>query len=105
MGQTNRFLSSVTPPPFRCHYRRRAAIGSTCVARRAGTYDAASATSANVTDAAAKVAGSYGETPDNRLDVRRVNVEASRSPMAVPAAIHARQMAADTFHKALCYHK
>ena len=41
-------------------------MGSTLVARRAGTNAASAATTANADDTAMKVAGSSGVTPNNR---------------------------------------
>src|ERR1019366_5147196 len=50
---------------------RKAAIGSSRAARRAGTYAATAVAAARISTAPANCTGSLGRTPNNRLVTRR----------------------------------
>ena len=64
-----------------------ASIGSRLAARRAGRYDAATATNANNATIAANVTGSVGLTPTSRLVISRVIASAATSPTTIPAML------------------
>ena len=70
----------------RRHSRRNATIGSTRVARVAGTQQASVTISENRTAAEPYVAGSRGVTPYNMLSRRRARNAAPPSPTSRPAA-------------------
>src|SRR6185503_14250410 len=63
---------------------RSASIGSTFVARRAGTKLAARATPVSNTETATKVSGSVALTPNNNVDITRVTAIAPATPTATP---------------------
>ena len=59
---------------------RKATIGSTREARRAGRYVASSATAARTPETTAYVIGSSGPTPNRNADITRVNANATPIP-------------------------
>src|SRR5439155_24578768 len=67
------------------HSVRRATIGSTCAARRAGSQHASRATPANTAATPAKVSGSVAVTPNRRLVITRVSISAPATPASTPA--------------------
>src|SRR2546425_2451113 len=67
------------------HSYRSATIGSTRVARHAGTQHAISATSANAAAAAASDTGSYGRTENSKLLSTHVRPSDATSPTPSPA--------------------
>src|SRR5207244_12794300 len=71
------------------HSYRKASIGSTRVARRAGIYLAASATAASNIGAAANVSGSSGAVPKSSFAINRTSKTDPASPKHVPAPINA----------------
>gem|GEM_PF-4253227 len=62
------------------HPHLRAIIGSSLVARRAGTKLAARATPASITGIAMKVSGSVGLTLYSKLETNLVNASADATP-------------------------
>src|SRR6185436_7434976 len=64
---------------------RKAAIGSTLRARRAGQNAASAATASIRQGPAASVNGSVGPTPNNLEENARVTATAAGSPTAIPA--------------------
>ena len=69
------------------HSRRNATIGSTFVARRAGTYDANVATRPKSSDTATNVLGSSGVMPKSMPWRYREPAAAPTSPSATPVAV------------------
>src|SRR5438876_1113001 len=67
------------------HSYLRATIGSTCAARRAGSQQASRATPANTAATPAKVSGSVALTPNSRLVITRVSINAPATPASTPA--------------------
>src|SRR5947209_7951715 len=67
-----------------------ASIGSTRVARRAGTNEANSATAGKNTATARKVSGSTVLTPNNKFARKRVNMNAPIKPNPRPANVRPR---------------
>src|SRR4051794_30263033 len=65
---------------------RRAKIGSTRVARKAGITVARKAVEARITVTEPKVAISLARIPKSRLDIHCVRAAAPASPAAIPAA-------------------
>ena len=63
---------------------RNAVLGSRRMARRAGIYEASSATRERSTATPANVIGSVALTPKRRLDKRRVMTKDAAMPMATP---------------------
>src|SRR5205085_1157622 len=64
----NRALDSLdSPASLDCYSYLKATIGSTFVARRAGTKQAARATPARISEISVKVSGSVALMPNNRL--------------------------------------
>src|SRR5262249_50265947 len=69
------------PPPYAL---RSATIGSTVVARRAGTRHATAATRPSISATARNVGGSVGETSYRRLAQSRETASATATPIARP---------------------
>src|SRR5262245_122509 len=65
---------------------RKAIIGSTFAARRAGTKQASSATIVNNNATTMNVTGSVALTPNSKVFINRVRANAEVSPIATPAA-------------------
>ena len=65
---------------------RSAMTGSTCMARRAGIQQAASATTSSAPGTTTNVSGSRALTPNSRPESTRVSASAPKTPMARPAA-------------------
>src|ERR1700679_2846960 len=61
-----------------------ATIGSTRIARRAGTQHAASVTTRTRIETPANVSGSVALTSNNRLDMNRVSASDAATPIAMP---------------------
>src|SRR6266404_7071711 len=70
----------------RCYSYRSATIGSTFIARRAGTKLAARATPVSTTAIRANVMGSVALTSKSRLDIRRVRNNDATRPIVTPAS-------------------
>src|SRR5262245_44215871 len=66
------------------HSARKAMIGSTFVARRAGIQQANSATLKSSSAITTNVKGSVGRTPNNKLSIQRVSANAASKPIAAP---------------------
>src|SRR5262249_27136788 len=77
---TKRFFASLS----RTHSHLNAIIGSTFVARRAGSQQASSATPASNVATMTKVTGSVTLTPNTKLLTNRVNAKAASKPRAMP---------------------
>src|SRR5947207_2846873 len=72
------------------HSYLNAISGSTCVARRAGTRQAAKPTATSTASTAPKVRGSFADTPHIWLRARRVRPRLANSPVPMPMAIIVR---------------
>src|SRR5262249_2700489 len=70
--------------PQSSHSHRSATIGSTFVARRAGSQQANNATSSNTKAITPKVNGSVGRTLNNKVSIHLVNAKAVNSPITTP---------------------
>src|SRR5271163_1585290 len=70
------------------HSCRSATIGSTFVARRAGTYPARAPTRSNNAATASRVTGSCGEIPNSKLAIKRAANQANAVPRKIPASIN-----------------
>src|SRR5512146_2095138 len=81
-----RVLSSAGHRPL-LHSYLSASIGSTFVARRAGKYDAISATPVMTSRTTAKVTGSVGRILNSRLAIKRVTASAPPSPSVSPNSV------------------
>src|SRR6185503_6389761 len=68
---------------------RSATSGSTCVARRAGIKHASNAAPSATRNTSTYAAGSDAETPNNMLDIQRVNTKAAPSPITAPINVSA----------------
>src|SRR5262249_16486152 len=69
------------------HSTRRAVIGSTLVARRAGTQHASNATKISSSAIPTNVSGSVALTPCNILFSKRVTVTAAAAPTVTPSSV------------------
>ena len=66
------------------HSYLRARVGSSCDARRAGTYEAASATPISTASANPIANGSLGAIPNSKLPISRDAASASAIPIPAP---------------------